>query len=540
MAINLRQTAGGTVGGATKELKVTFSATTLPNSLILVFIAPTLRTSQGSVPTITVSSSPSTTFTKIRDIAVNWLAGSFWYREGSPALNSVTVRVESNNTFQVRVHEWTGVAVSGALDRNSINAVAVDDDPDSGTTATTQLANELIIGCVINRYASTNQTGFTGGFSKMSDTTSSSSNPDQERSRMTVHSRIVSSTGTHRITADLSTGRDWVAFVATFREGTTGPAKFTATTGGPAISTSSSSRLTVFGRLRATSNAVTVTTVARIGPLNHQYLLGGWGGTLIGAGTEYLVRSIEGLEGWEMRTSDAEQARDDGELRGVDLQAARQILIELDMSGSETGVETLLDALYRTLAPQRNTDWPLIYRHPGRPLRQVWCRPLTVIRGLDYRRTLVQDQKFALKAVDPRHYALADKIVTVPVTAGFASTATAVNAGNGYAYPLIRVTGPTTGPTVTRIEMVNLTTDDSFGVTAILPSGSILRGDMWARAVGTNVAVVTVDGQSKYGGWQFPRVPLRLAPGTNELYLRTEPPSAPVTGELIYRDTWTG
>lgn len=535
--IKLRQTVGGTVGGAKPELTLTFAAPTAANSLIYVAITPTLRSGQGSVPPVTVTSSPATTFTKITDKAVNWLAGSWWYRQASPSLTSVTVRVSNHNTFQVQVQEWTGVALTNALDRFVVAGVAFDDDPDSGTTATTQLADELILATVSSRYASTGQSGFTGGFTKLSDTTSSSSNPDQERSRMTTHARIVTATGTHRITADLGTGRDWVAMVATFRAGTTGPVSFAADT--QAVTTSSEADLTVFGPLVADTAAVTITSQAWIAPFDYQYLLGPEQ-LRIGAGTPYDVREIVGLEGWEMRTSDAEQARDDGALRGVDLQSARQVLVELDIGGSETEVEELLDALWRALVPRRDTDWPLVWRHPGRPLRQLWCRPVNLIRGLDYRRTLLADQRFVLRAADPRLYGLDERTVTVPVTAGYDATATATNDGNGYAYPTIEALNPTSGAAVNRVEVVNLTTGDGFDVATQLPAGSLLAGDMAAAATGAPRPVVTLDGQSKYGAWVFPRQPLRLAPGDNELYCRTTPDLSAVTARLIWRDTWSG
>lgn len=534
--IALRQTVGGTIGGGKSTQTYTFASKTKANSLIFVSITPTLRSGQGSVPPITVTSSPATTFTKITDKAVNWLAGSWWYRQGAPELTSITVRVDNHNTFQVQVHEWTGIALTNALDRFVVSGLAFDDDPDSGSTATTQLADELVIGVVVNRYAATTQSGFTGGFSQLTNTTSSSSNPDQERTRMSVHSRVVTATGVHRITADLGVGRDWVAMVATFRAGTTGPVAFTAET--QAFTTRSDADLTVFGPLSAETQAFTIASEATIWPFDYQYRLGFAPGLTVGAGTPYDVKSIDGLEGFEMRISDAEQARDDGDLRGVDLQAARQILIELDMSGSETEVEELLDALYRALGPQRDGDWPLIWRHPGRPLRQVWCRPVTLVRGLDYQRTLLQDQRFALRAADPRAYSPMETTVTVPVTAGFDATASATNDGNGFALPRIEVTGPVTGSPVTRVELVNLTTGDGFEVETALPAGSLLIGDMHARATGARRPAVTLDGQSKYGAWLFPRATLRLAPGVNQLYARTTPDLASVTCLLRWADTW--
>lgn len=551
MALQPRQIAANTVGDQRKECKVTFDNATLSNSLVLVCVSVAIWDESRLPQTKILATSGSTpvTFAKIREEAENFLAGAFWMREACPALSSITVRCEvAAHNFQVVAVEVPGIALSGALDRVVLRKQRYQNYPDScrpnsGTTPTTAQAEELVIGAILNRYASTQQSGFGGGLGLLRNTVSSSKEPDKDRTRMTVHAASVAATGQYRLSANLGTGRDWIAFLATFKAGISGPLKLTTAPGSMALRTRGSGQLTVFGPLstKAGSRALVTSGVrGRISPGNYQYVIGGWGGLTIGAATDYDVRTVTGLEGVEMRSTDTDQAREDGALRGVDLQEPRLVVFELDMAGSEAGVEALLADLLRALRPRRDEDWPLIWRHPGRPVRQLWCRPVTLARGLDWRFTLLQRQRFALRAADPRHYGIAERTLTVPVTTGDAATATATNAGWGDAFPRIEITGPSSGADVTRVELINLENDDRFDVLASLTSRSLLVGDMQAIASGAPRSPVTIDGARKYGAWQEPRETFRIAPGANPLLLRTEPAGAPVTCRLTFTDTWPG
>lgn len=280
-------------------------------------------------------------------------------------------------------------------------------------------------------------------------------------------------------------------------------------------------------------------------PFAYQFRLNG---LLVGDNTPYAVNSHEGLYGYSMRTSDDDQSRGDGALRGVDLQSARHVLFEIEVGGTETEVEQLLGVLYRTLAPQRDVDWELVWRHPSQAARMIRCRPVEMPRQVDDTRTKLAPQPVQLRAADPRHYSAVAKRVEVAVTpAGEAPVYTTVtNDGNIAAYPRITIVGPPTGQAVSRIELVNASGLVTFDVQMTLPARGVLVGDMEARVTGAPRSTITLDGQSKYGSWQLPREPFRLdadpfvTNGDNQLYLRTEPPGAPVTCTLDYRDTWAG
>lgn len=538
----MRQNAGAEIAtGQAYECRVVLDEPTIDNNLVIVVAVLT-----GSHAKIT---RPPDGFTLIRERIEGDLKVAVWYRQAAPSMSSVTVGLSHRKAMQVRVFEYRYGHQSNALDKVAV-FTSTTNLCRTGTLITAQ-DDSIIFAVVANRNASCTQQGFTGGLIKLVESTSPltgagiDTDIDDRRTRLTVHQAVTTAITTVGLTAKLSSARNWVAMLISFRGGSLGPARLTSRKGG-GLRFGGTAALTVFGALRTVTTAVNDPlrvggkVQMRIGPFDYQYRLNGWDGLLIGAGTGYDVVSIDGLEGWDMRTSDADQPRGEGALRGTDLQAPRLIVFQVDAGGTETEVETALDLLYRALIPQRDEDWELIWRHPGRPLRLLRCRPTNLIRGLDYRTTLLQEQKFALRCADPRHYAAGETIVAIPPSPAAAPSETSVvNIGNAPAYPLIRVVGAGSTP-VTRIELVNTTTDVTFDVQAILPAGATLLGDMPARSSGAPRSIVTIDGQSKYGGWQFPREAFRLNPGLNSIALRTVPDGAPVTCTLTYRDTWSG
>lgn len=527
----------------------TFTNPTTPGSLVLVVVV-----TAGALPVGLVGPAG---FTLIRSRGLRDLEVGIWYRQNAPATVSVSAGFlgETRRSIQVRAMEYSGVAQSNSLDK--VVSVAQETSiPFTGATGTVAQADELVVSVVANQYASTGQAGFVGGLAKLFESASpltwaNGTNYDWERARFTIHQTVTTAVASFSLVARLSSTRRWCAFLITFRGASSGPARFTSRNAPPMIDTSGGGRasLTVFGPLRSTNLATitpmivtTGTTRARIGPYDYQYRVGGWQGLLIGDDTPYQVENVEGLEGWQVRTSDDDLPRGDGALRGSDLQAARTVLFKLKVGGTQDEVEEQMAALYRSLIPQRDQDWELIWRYPGRPLRTLYCRPIDLTRELSWRETLVNHQGFALRAADPRHYSALTHRVEVPVSLSISepTVVTATNIGNGPAYPLIRIVGPTSGPPVTRVALVNQSTNVTFDVSSVLPGGSVLVGDMSARATGAPRSIVTIDAQSKYGAWQHPRQAFSINPGTNELSLHTTPDLAPVVATVEYRDSWAG
>lgn len=556
MPPTLRQSAGNSIGsGQSRTCTVTMSAPTLENNLIVAWAVTTVGHATLTAPA---------GFTLIRERSQGELKLAMWYREAAPVMTSFTVTTNKDRSVQVRLLEYSGAAQTNSLDKVTVLSSS-DRYCRTGNSGTIAQADSIVVAAVANKHASCGQSGFIGVLTRLIESISPqnwgwyNSDPDEYRSRLTIHHCITTSISSFALECFLSSIRHWIAILAVFKGGSLGPARMTsrADTLPSLFSCDGTGSLTVFGPLRSTVAANPGNTPmvfvdsqqARIGPYNYQYRLGGWTGLLIGDDTPYQVENHDGLEGWQLRQSDDELPRGDGSLRGVDLQAARQLLFEIkvgsDLGGAlnvQTDVETAMDTLYRALVPQRDSDWELIWRHPGRPLRMLRCRPVDLIRELDWVQTMVNNQKIALVAADPRHYsAYINTLRLTNTPAGATPIPVGVlNEGNGFAYPTVRITGPTSGPPVTRIELTNITADIAFVIQAVLPRGSTLVGDMDARATGAARSVVTIDGVSKYGSWQHPRETFRLNPGDNAIHVQTVPDGAPITCTLEYRDTWAG
>lgn len=557
----LQQSAANTVAlGQSRSCTATFTFATTPGNLVTV-----IGVSAGGtqVPFYIIAKDTSGndvvfTFGSVR--SVGDLQVTVWYRANCPTLTSISVGSDFSRSIQLRLLEHSGMAQASVLDKLIVQA-GTNASPYTGASGNVAQADTLVLSVVASQYASTTQGGFSGGLTRLFETVSPQlfgffqSNVDSQRSRLTIHQAISSAIASFALASILSSARFWITFLICFKGQSAGPVKLSSTRRIPLASTPlRASTLTVFGPLRAglvSGGGPMLLTdgdnaFARIGPFNYQYRLGGWSGLLIGEGTPYQLESVDGLEGWELRTSDDELPRGDGALRGVDLMTSRTILFELKQGSDRGGVDNQqidvegdLDTLYRALVPQRDTDFDLIWRHPGRPLRLVRVRPVNLIRELTAEETVVHFQKFALLAADPRHYsAFLRQARLVPTSSsGVTSPVTVINAGNGAAFPYIRVSGT---QAITRVEVNNANTDINFVVEAALSAGSTLGGDMEARAIGAARSVVTIDGTSKYGAWQQPRTTFQLNPGANELTFSTIPAGAAVTCTLDYRDTYSG
>lgn len=521
------------------SVRATFTQPTTPGSYVLVVVV----TAGGLGITHSLSASG---YTQLRESDVRDLQITVWGRENAPSISSITANADAYRGMTVRLLELTGIAQASALDRN-VSSSGESGSMATGSSGTTSLANETVMAVLANQYASTTQSGYSGGLTKLyEDVTPDNGTQDWERSRTSIHQVVTTATGSYSLSAALSTTRRWIGALITLKGGTTGPAKFSSTMQPPLVVTGGRGNLTVFGPMRSTLQPPLVlagaSIRARIGPSNYQYRLGGWGGLLIGASTDYRVESVQGLEGWDVHTSDADLPRDVGALRGIDLETARQILFKLNYDGTRQQIEDKTAALLRALVPQRDRDWELIYRHPGQPLKSVYCRPINVVRGLDPEQVLLHNQAFTLRAADPRHYAATISKLSIPISPvrDHPNLVAAINVGSDWAFPIIRIDGPTSGAAATRVVVTNVTTAGKFDVVAVLQAGSGLVGDMQARITGAPVSVVTIDGTSKYGAWQSPRTPFALAPGINQLMFEVQPAGVTPVCSLEYRSTWPG
>lgn len=525
-----------------------FEKPTKPGSLIVVVDA-----AAGTLP------SDLTTPSGFSPIGANGLRDiqlAAWYRQNAPSMNSVAVTaLDDDKSQQIRAFEISGMAQSGVLDKVTLRS-GEDRDPFTGSSGNTAQSDEFVMAFLVNQYASTSQSGFVGSLSRLYDSTSpqrwwGGTNQDWERSRLTVHAAAPTSVGSFSLSADLSTTRRWLALLVTFKGGSIGPARMTSVGQPPALTTSADGNLTVFGPLVSKGEPPALTTSASgwMSLFNYQYRLGGQQGLLVGSGTRFYVEGTDGLGGWQMRTSDDDLPRGDGALRGIDLQAAREVVFKMNVGRGREEVERNMQALLRALVPQRDSDWELWFRYPTLPMQMMRVRPIDAMRARNNAQIEIAEQQFALRAADPRIYAAVPTQVEIPNTPASAADPVrtrVTNIGNSPAYPVIHVEGPAYGPPVTRVQLVNETALVNFEAELLLLPGSELVGDMDARITSAPTSPITVDGQTKYGAWQLPREPFRIDPdpsgfgGYNDLYLQTEPAGAPVRCWLEYRDTWAG
>lgn len=266
------------------------------------------------------------------------------------------------------------------------------------------------------------------------------------------------------------------------------------------------------------------------------------------------VAQVDGLAGYESRAGDRELPRDHGDIPGEQFVAARQIGFQLWIHDNHAAVEQLLNDVREAFAVTGFTD-ELVFARPGQPERMVRCRPVAVTRTEAPLGTTVARPAVALKAHDPRIYAAVEESVAVPLytpsggaidypvdypknfAAGAVLDAVATNDGQAYAYPLVRFYGPTVG-TVTGVLLQNLTTGEDLDISATILAGQVLTFDGTAWVTANGDEVVHIDGASRYGDWTQPRVPLRLAPGSNVLRFTLTGSSTDARCLVTWRSTW--
>lgn len=535
-----------------RQCTATFDKPTGPNNLI--FVSAVI----GGGP---VSVQGPVGFTLIRTVAIKQVQVSTWYFPAAPSMSSVSITIGDERSIQLRVKEYSGAAQTNVLDQ----VVVRTDESDrcyTGTTGITAQPDEIVIATIGNAYTTCSQSGFDGGLIRLFENISPQKfwrnyrwyyNDDEDRTRCTHHHLIATVLSTFYLTCYLTSEREWVAILVTFRGGSSGPKQLSSKNQGPVVRACSpglnggKAVLYAFGPLTSGTKAVAPPVssnpigTAIIQPFNYQYLVGP-NGMLIGSGTQFYVQGTDGLYGWNARTSDSDLPRGDGAQRGVDLASARLITFTMNVGKGRDLVELNMATLYRALMIQRDEDWPLIWRHPDSPAKMCFVRPITLPRVRDNTQLQFGNQKFVLRAADPRHYSAVPKHVIVPN----GGSVNVTNEGNAPAYPLITVIGPTSGPPVSRVTLINSTGLVTFDVSLTLPSKSVLAGDMQSRVTGAPKSVITLDGVSRYGAWQLPREPFRIDAdplgqlGYNTITLQTVPANAPVVCTLDYRDTWAG
>lgn len=295
--------------------------------------------------------------------------------------------------------------------------------------------------------------------------------------------------------------------------------------------------------------------MATQGLADYQYSYNGY---TFGQGTSVMIDHAEGFEGFEVRTSDSDQPRNDGAIRGLDYVAARTLGFTLSLAEtSDTAYEADWATIRGMINPQRSTDYPLYFKRPGMVERYINCRPIQLVRVEEYLAfNQIGHPTLVFRAADPRIYASLTQSATATVyaasaggmdwpitdwpldyTGNFQTLATAVNNGSADAYPLIRFYGPTTG-TCTGVTLTNITNGDSLAVGTTITTGQILSADMTAAVTGSSSQIISLSGSNRYGSWTVPRSAFRLSPGSNSLKFQVTGTSVDMVAVLTWQDTW--
>lgn len=294
-------------------------------------------------------------------------------------------------------------------------------------------------------------------------------------------------------------------------------------------------------------------------------------GLTIGSGTNYELFIIEGIDDWQVRSNDQTLPNLWGAQAGGDFVEPRTIVLGVQMLAS-AAVGAAVEAAFLPSSQAAPTMLlPLVFKLSDRVEMQVQCR----VRRRSRARTPETEVAlvrwlFELAATDPRLYSSEIHSVTL---ASYVSDSAAIdsstgsgadlaidsstgsgadlaidsvgvtatgeqnliNDGNVDTYPTFTVT---TDSTADEWSLINDTTGESISFAFALVVGSEFVADMAAVATGKVGPAVTINGSSTYGSWQVPRVPMRLAPGDNQVRFVVDSGSAGTTCQAAYQDAW--
>jgi hypothetical protein len=198
-------------GAAVTSAACAYTSNTAGSNLLVAAAA-----SDGTT-TLSISDSQGNTWTQANTIIFNFATKrlSLWFLANCPGgADTVTITLSASANVAIAIREYNGLATSAPLDQTAAGASA-DGSPsgtaDSGATATTTQANELLIGL----------TGDTAGSGTTISAGTGYGNLIQVNQATNVglgmEDQTVSSTGAYHATFGLSPTAQWGCIVATFK-----------------------------------------------------------------------------------------------------------------------------------------------------------------------------------------------------------------------------------------------------------------------------------------------------------------------------------
>jgi hypothetical protein len=283
-----------------------------------------------------------------------------------------------------------------------------------------------------------------------------------------------------------------------------------------------------------------------------------YGDLTLGRGTDYGIRAVSGLEDLSIRSGSIPTPRRDGSIQADHFVSSRDIVMEITVAG-EKDSDARADALAALYAQFNRSDDPisLSFKEPGYERRHIWARVIGRSVPRNPSSAFLRASTFRLIAEDPRIYSVDKKtgimdvydsatggfdlpVIDFPVNFDPSAATTEVNinnAGDADAYPVITVFGPPTG-TLTALEITNTRNGDVLDIDTTLVVDQILTIDMGAYITANGDDIISLDGSTRFGDWQTPRIPLRLAPGDNTLRFEITGTTTDAKASITMQDTW--
>ena len=278
---------------------------------------------------------------------------------------------------------------------------------------------------------------------------------------------------------------------------------------------------------------------------NYQFQFGSF---LFGAGTNYQVLNVDGIEGLPALSSqDSDRGYNDGMFSGRDFLRGRTIIFQiLVLAGGGNSAQTNFNSLQDNLLVQQSGTTQMNFKlSPSDSEYIINARVRGMVTSVDPEYTFGYIKaQVTMFCPDPRYFSSTVTTATMTVQpplgrtynrtynltyggGSLSSSTTITNAGRWTTYPTITITGPVTNPTVG-----NITTGQYITINYNLANTDTLVIDLDQKTVTLNGAYARnlLAGNSTWFG---------APPGSSNYYFTGTNTTAGVTSATVtYRSAW--